>query len=62
MKRNWVKAKTNPRGHEQAAPKGGGEARGGHSNMKRAPVKTWAQMTEAERRVVLRAIQNGGKS
>lgn len=34
---------------------------GGHSHLKRAPVKTWATMTEEERAAILAALKNGGK-
>lgn len=60
MKRDWKKAGRNRHGYESAAPKAE-RVPGPHTNVKRKPVKTWAQMTEAERAAVLAALKNGGK-
>lgn len=47
-RQDWDKARRNPRGYEEASPKGPEPTRGG-SHVKPGKVRTWAEMTPAER-------------
>lgn len=46
---NWDRLKTNPRGSEEASPRGKRHPRRGGSHVQPGPVKTWADMSPEER-------------
>lgn len=57
--RNWDKARRNPRGYEEAAPRKPEPKRGG-SHVKPGKVRGWADMTPAERADILKHLKGGG--
>lgn len=54
--RDWSKARHNPKGYEDAAPRKE-EAKRGGSHVKPSEVKRWADMTPAERAAILKTLK-----
>lgn len=57
---NWSKYRRTPNGTEEANPKQKQHPARGGSHVKPGKVKTWEDMTEAERQDILKRIRRSG--
>lgn len=57
---NWSKYRRTPGGTEEANPKQKQQPKRGGSHVKPGPVKTWEDMSEAEREDILKRIRRNG--
>lgn len=57
---DWSKHRRNPAGSEEASPKREKQPARGGSHVKPGPVKKWADMSEAEREDIMKAIRRNG--
>lgn len=58
--RDWSKARRNPAGYEEANPREKKQPTRGGSHVKPGKVRTLADMSEAERAEILKAIRRNG--